>query len=277
MYMDDATMYMDILPLDINNPQKMEPSKLLPTEPNDPWLVSQTGISDIQFPTTNTTSNTSLFGRLSPGMEQLANSLLPSEMSLPQIDDTFDVDFALDSFSPENEGDLGAALESMQLESSNQYPQVTTQRRRSKRLASKSVCATSYPEPHASAVPHPYPEQDFSTVLDQSSAWSPASDADANDSDGSRVQRKRRPKVSYNTMTEEQKYNHIRSLNNEASRQYRERIRGQLTVLQEKEVEEMKKNRLLRTKAEGLEKLRDEIKTFTYCFFREHMGNTGPK
>lgn len=101
MYMNDTTMYMDILPLDINNPQKMEPNKLLPTEPNDPWLVSQAGISDIQFPITNTTNNTSLFGRLSPGMEQLANSLLSTEISLPQIDDTFDIDFALDSFSTE--------------------------------------------------------------------------------------------------------------------------------------------------------------------------------
>ncbi|MPC30094.1 hypothetical protein E2C01_023349 [Portunus trituberculatus] len=271
-------MYMDILPLDINNPQKMEPSKLLPTEPNDPWLVSQAGISDIQFPTTNTTSNTSLFGRLSPGMEQLANSLLSSEMSLPQIDDTFDIDLALDSFSYENEGNLGAAMESLELEPSNQYQQVTTQRRRSKRLASKSACPTSYSEPYASAVPYSYPEQDFSPVLDQGSAWSPASDVDADDSsDGSRVQRKRRPKVSYSTLTEEQKYNHIRSLNNEASRQYRERIRGQLMILQEKEAEEMKKNKLLRTKAEGLEKLRDEIKMFTYSFFREHMGNTGAK
>lgn len=173
---------------------------------------------------------------------------------------------------------MGAAMESLELEPSNPHPQVTTQRRRSKRLASKSVCANSYQEPHASAVPYPNPEQDFSTVLDQSSAWSPASDADADDSnDSSRVQRKRRPKVSYSTMTEEQKYNHIRSLNNEASRLYRERIRGQLMTLQEKEAEEMKRNRLLRTKEEGLEKLRDEIKTFTYNFFREHMGNTGAK
>lgn len=173
---------------------------------------------------------------------------------------------------------MGAAMENLELEPSNEYPQVTTHRRRSKRLASKSACPTSYPEPHATAAPYPYSEQDFSSVLDQRSEWSPASDADADDSsDGSRVLRKRRPKVSYSTMTEEQKYNHIRSLNNEASRQYRERIRGQLMTLQEKEAEEMKRNKLLRTKAEGLEKLRDEIKMFTYSFFREHMGNTGAK
>ena len=83
------------MPYNVNNPVKDEPNKLLLPEPADPWLMDQAGISDIQFNTTNTSSNTHPFGRLSPSMEELVNSVLPSEMSLPQIDDNLDVDLAL--------------------------------------------------------------------------------------------------------------------------------------------------------------------------------------
>ena len=100
-------------------------------------------------------------------------------------------------------------------------------------------------------------------------------DDDDDSSEGVRVQRKRRPKVSYSTLTEDQKYQRIRDLNNEASRLYRERMREQMMSSQEKETKEIERNRMLRTKAEGLEKLRDEIKVFTYDFFREHVNNSG--
>lgn len=99
MYMDDTTMYMDILSFDDNHLLKVEPNKLPLSGPTDPYLVDQAGISDIQFPDTNTSSSTGVFGRLSPTMEQFANSLLPNEMTLPLMDDTFDVDVALDSLT----------------------------------------------------------------------------------------------------------------------------------------------------------------------------------
>lgn len=177
----------------------------------------------------------------------------------------------------QNDDSLGAALECLVLEPENQYCQVATPRRRSKRLSSRDTYKASYLEPHTSAGLHPYPAQDFSTPVDQSSAWSPVGNADGDHEsrEGTRVQRKRRPRVSYSTLTEEQKYQRIRDLNNEASRLYRERTREQLTGLQERESKETERNRVLRTKAEGLEKLRDEIKAFTYNFFREHVGNSG--
>lgn len=102
MYTDETTLYSDILLFDDHNLQKPEPNKhQLPT-PTDPWLGTQAGLSNIRFPTTNAPdSSTDLFGRLSPTMEQIANSLLPSEMTLPVVDDAFDVDIALDSLSPQ--------------------------------------------------------------------------------------------------------------------------------------------------------------------------------
>ncbi|KAG0712002.1 hypothetical protein GWK47_019387 [Chionoecetes opilio] len=280
-YTDDTAMYMDILPFDDNKPQLVESTKLPLPEPLDPWLVDQAEFSDIRFPATNTPSSSTLFGRLSPSMEEFANSLLPNEVNLPLIDEAFDVDVALDSLK--NDDSLGDAFGSLALETPNQHqhhqqhPAEATSRRRSKRLSSKATCMASYDEP---AEPHtfagqglpPYPGQDFSLPVDQC----PVYDASGDVSDeGARVRRKRRPRVSYSTLTEDQKYHRIRDLNNEASRLYRERTRGQLTGLQGQESIEVERNRVLRAKEEGLERLRDEIKAFTFNFFREHVGSNG--
>lgn len=295
-------MYMDILSFDDSKQPVAEPNKQPLPAPIDPWLVDQAaGITDIQFPATNTWSDTDGFGtlspsmnpatntlndtdgfgRLSPSMEQFANSLLSSEMTLPVEDETFDVDVALDGLPTLNNDTLDAALGSLALEPQNPHPQGAKPRRRSKRLSSRSTHGmSSYPEPHTPAGLHPYPAQpDFSTPVDQSSAWSPASttDGDYDSSEGAtaRVQRKRRPRVSYSTLTEDEKYQRIRDLNNEASRLYRERTKGHFMNLQEKEKKELERNRTLRAKADGLERLRDQIKAYTYSFFSEHVGNTG--
>lgn len=103
IYTDDTILYTDILSFDDHNSQKPDPNKHPLSVPTDPWLVAQAGVSDIRFPATDApASSTDIFGRLSPTMEQIANSLLPSEVTLPLIDDaSFDVDIALDSITPQ--------------------------------------------------------------------------------------------------------------------------------------------------------------------------------
>lgn len=103
MYTDDTTLYSDILSFDDHHPQKLEPNNPQLMEHNDPWLMNQASVSAIKFPATDSSaSSNDIFGRLSPTMEQVANSLLPSEMTLPLIDDvSFDVDIALNSFTPQ--------------------------------------------------------------------------------------------------------------------------------------------------------------------------------
>lgn len=104
MYTDEATMYThetDILSFEDHHAQKPEFNKHPSPIPIDPWLVDQAGVSDIKFPATDAASSSDLFGRLSPTMEEIANSLLPNEENLPLFDNpSFAVDI-LDSVTPE--------------------------------------------------------------------------------------------------------------------------------------------------------------------------------
>lgn len=87
--------------------------------------------------------------------------------------------------------------------------------------------------------------------------------------------RKRQPRVSYSTLTEEERYHRIRELNNVASRVYREKKVKQLGHLQKQEAQETVKNKKLQKKAEALQRLRDEMERYTQNFMRQHMGGAG--
>lgn len=84
--------------------------------------------------------------------------------------------------------------------------------------------------------------------------------------------RKRQPRVSYNTLTEEERYHRIRELNNVASRVYREKKVKQLGNLQQQEAQEILKNKKLKKKAEALQVLRDQMERYTQNFMRQHMN-----
>ncbi|XP_071551411.1 uncharacterized protein [Panulirus ornatus] len=86
--------------------------------------------------------------------------------------------------------------------------------------------------------------------------------------------RRRRPRVSYRTLTEEEKYQRIRDLNNEASRHYRERHRNQLSQMEEEERVLRERNAELQARVANLEQLRDKMKQFSHNFLRQHMGRT---
>lgn len=101
---------------------------------------------------------------------------------------------------------------------------------------------------------------------------SPYSDAGSSTDEGSRP-RQRRPRVSYDTLTEEQKYQRIRELNNEASRLYRQRHRQSLSKLEKEQQAQEERNRVLRAKMEGLEKLRDEVQTYVNNVFKQRFSN----
>ncbi|KAK4313879.1 hypothetical protein Pmani_014812 [Petrolisthes manimaculis] len=89
------------------------------------------------------------------------------------------------------------------------------------------------------------------------------------------TKRKRHPRVSHATMTDEESRERNRNLNNEASRYYREqRVQRQVTR-EDVEAELSLKNQKLKGKADGLQQLRDEMKKYTDAFFREHMGQGG--
>ncbi|KAG7177040.1 probable serine/threonine-protein kinase samkC [Homarus americanus] len=91
------------------------------------------------------------------------------------------------------------------------------------------------------------------------------------ETNGSRP-RQRRPRVSYSTLTEEEKYHRIRDLNNEASRHYRKRHQEQVSSMKEQEAQQLEKNKVLQMKAAGLQKLRDQMETYTHSFLRQHMS-----
>ncbi|KAK3881122.1 hypothetical protein Pcinc_014411 [Petrolisthes cinctipes] len=87
--------------------------------------------------------------------------------------------------------------------------------------------------------------------------------------------RPRQPRMSHATLTEEESKERNRTLNNLASRHYREKKVKQLTKQQKREVELCLLNQKLQRKAEGLQQLKDEMETFQTIFFREHMGGGG--
>lgn len=73
--------------------------------------------------------------------------------------------------------------------------------------------------------------------------------------------RKRRPRISYDTMTEDEKYVHIRDINNVASRTYRHRHRQTVTKLQSEEKALLEKNRALRAKEKALQELKNHMQS----------------
>lgn len=279
MYTDDTTtLYTDILPFDDHHLQKPDLNKdpLALTGHTDPWLMAQAGVSVTH--TDTPTSSSDIFGRLSPTMEHFANSLLSNQVTLPLVDDvSFDVDIALNSLTTQNDGVLGAAMENLVLEPQNQVE--VGPRRRSARLSSRAMRTPTSTEAHALVQGlvglHPYPSHDLGATVEEN-PWSPVSNVDgAEDSGGAHTSRRRRPRVSYSTLTEEERYQRIRDLNNEASRHYRGRIREQLTSLQQREASERQRNTVLKAKVAGLERLRKEIEEYTHNILREHMGKHG--
>ncbi|KAK3881121.1 hypothetical protein Pcinc_014410 [Petrolisthes cinctipes] len=86
--------------------------------------------------------------------------------------------------------------------------------------------------------------------------------------------RKRQPRVSYSTLTEEERYQRIRELNNVASRHYREKKVKHVSQLQQEEVQEGLRNKKLQKKMEGLQRLRDKMELYTQNFMRQHMGGS---
>lgn len=153
-------------------------------------------------------------------------------------------------------------------------PQVPS-RRRSARLSSRTMGRPTSSEAHLTDGLNQYPSHDSGTRVEED-PWSPVNNADcAIGSEGINTQRKRRPRISYSNLTEKEKYQRIRDLNNEASRHYRERTREQLMTLQQREVMERQRNTVLKAKVAGLERLRKEIEDYTHTFFREHIGNQG--
>lgn len=148
-------------------------------------------------------------------------------------------------------------------------PQSTRASAGKRRTRAKSRAQSTAPEPQTSSY----------SVCEQPSledlgvqAHSPYSDAGSSTDEGSRP-RQRRPRVSYDTLTEEQKYQRIRELNNEASRLYRQRHRQSLSKLEKDQHVQEERNRALRAKVEGLEKLRDEIQTYFNNVFRQRFSN----
>lgn len=139
--------------------------------------------------------------------------------------------------------DVLEAMQSLVLEQPGQQLKAAAPpRRRSERLSSKTINMPTYSEPYVPEGLHPYPAHDLGTTVEEN-PWSPLSTADgADSSETASTQRRRRPRVSYSTLTEEERYQRIRDLNNEASRQYRGRIRGQLTNLQQTENREVQRN-----------------------------------
>ncbi|XP_063606897.1 uncharacterized protein LOC134781618 [Penaeus indicus] len=103
-------------------------------------------------------------------------------------------------------------------------------------------------------------------------AHSPYSDAGSSTDEGSRP-RQRRARVSYDTLTEEQKYQRIRELNNEASRLYRQRHRQSLGKLEKQQQTEEERNHVLRAKMESLEKLRDTMQSYVNNIFQKQFSN----
>ncbi|KAK4313873.1 hypothetical protein Pmani_014807 [Petrolisthes manimaculis] len=86
--------------------------------------------------------------------------------------------------------------------------------------------------------------------------------------------RKRQARVSYSTLTEDERYQRIRELNNVASRHYREKKVKHVGQQQQQEVQESLRNKKLQKKVEGLQRLRDEMERYTQNFMRQHMGGS---
>lgn len=163
-------------------------------------------------------------------------------------------------------------MENLVLEPQNQ---VLEPRRRSTRLSSRAVKMPTSTESHDLGGLHPSPSHDLSDAVEEN-RWSPVSNVDGAEASGvAHTPRRRRPRVSYSTLTEEERYQRIRDLNNEASRHYRGRIREQLMTLQQRETSERQRNTVLKAKVAGLERLRKEIEEYTHNILREHMGKHG--
>ncbi|XP_063606899.1 uncharacterized protein LOC134781620 [Penaeus indicus] len=83
--------------------------------------------------------------------------------------------------------------------------------------------------------------------------------------DGKSQRQRRRPKVSYRNMTKEQKNSRVRSLNNEASKLYRDRRKDKTTRLVQ-EVEELEKtNKALRQEVRMIQELKEKLGKCSVC------------
>ncbi|XP_047478731.1 uncharacterized protein LOC125031817 [Penaeus chinensis] len=73
--------------------------------------------------------------------------------------------------------------------------------------------------------------------------------------------RRRRPRIPYESLTEDEKYVHIRDINNEASRTYRRKHRQSVTNLQAEEKVLLETNRALRVKEKALRDLKTHMQS----------------
>lgn len=106
LYTDDlTTLYSDFVSYNDDHSQKPKPNKHQLSGHSDPWMMTQAGLSASSFPLADApASNADILGRLSPAMEDVANSLLQQELPLPLVDDvSFDVDIALNSLTPHDQ------------------------------------------------------------------------------------------------------------------------------------------------------------------------------
>ncbi|XP_064084742.1 uncharacterized protein LOC135200232 [Macrobrachium nipponense] len=145
-------------------------------------------------------------------------------------------------------------------------------RRKSERKAKTKATDALVCSGHSLGYDPQYPDLSELGVPSPASSSSGYSDSCGEDTQQKKG-RQRRPRISYNTLTEEEKYKRIRDLNNEASRHYRERQRSLLTNLDKQLPGLIEKNQKLKEKAVALEALRDQLKHFSHQFLREHMHN----
>ncbi|KAK3881124.1 hypothetical protein Pcinc_014413 [Petrolisthes cinctipes] len=85
--------------------------------------------------------------------------------------------------------------------------------------------------------------------------------------------RKRQPKVSHASLTEEQRSQRIKGINRVSAQTYREKEKNELLRLEQREDCLNIQKQKLQRKAEGLQQLRDKMEMFTHTFFTEHMGS----
>nr|XP_053631827.1 uncharacterized protein LOC128688144 [Cherax quadricarinatus] len=227
-------------------------------------------------------------GGLSPDLEEMINGILPEkdlpvgemDLSVANInqdlnamslwsDDSLD----LDNMDP-NEMLSGGGVTDFPGGLTPLKPQEETRIRNKDRKSSRRTrnepqvptCSLVLPNMQC---PYPPPEE--------LGVASPAySQSDSASGDEGSKPRQRRARVQYNTLTEEEKYQRIRDLNNEASRQYRIRNRQQLSKLQQQLEKLQERNQVLQHKHTGLEQLRNQIRDYTNGILRKHMSSTQP-
>lgn len=222
--------------------------------------------------------------QLPTNLTGICNSILNSQGQDSFPIGNLDFDISAAAYWPENDVDdddflgntLGLATgtetnPSFVHHNASAIPDQPKRQRRTKKVKANGTTLNEMPTAVTSPAPpmnlyYPQPE-DLGVPSPTSSNYS---DTTSSNDDNQRP-RQRRPRVSYSTLTEEEKYKRIRDLNNEASRNYRQRQRSTYSELEGQMPHLLEENKRLKEKAAGLEKLRDELKHFTNGYLTQHM------